>query len=309
MFTNSSLTRCAAGALLAAVSLAGAARAAADEHLTGNITVVTDNGFAMQLRSGESMLVTVNDETKIRQTNDDSHMAKADLIPGLEVDVDGTMDGNGRLVAQHVRFSKEDLQHAREVKAALTPGEQLAAKHGADLQQHAVALDQHGTTLGEHAGTLGRQGSELADHETRIVATSGAVEAANNRITNLDEFNVIDTLTIYFRHGDARISKASRAELTAMAAKARTVPGYKLQVAGYASAVGGAEYNTTLSHLRAEAVIAALQQNGAIPAGNIFIPAAMGTTDQVAPNKTAKGQAQNRRVVVTLLQNKGIAAK
>jgi OmpA-OmpF porin, OOP family len=33
----------------------------------------------------------------------------------------------------------------------------------------------------------------------------------------------------------------------------------------------------------------------------------MGTADQVAPDKTAEGQAENRRVVVMILQNKGIA--
>jgi outer membrane protein OmpA-like peptidoglycan-associated protein len=33
----------------------------------------------------------------------------------------------------------------------------------------------------------------------------------------------------------------------------------------------------------------------------------MGTSKQVAPDKTAEGQAENRRVVVRILQNKGIA--
>ena len=32
----------------------------------------------------------------------------------------------------------------------------------------------------------------------------------------------------------------------------------------------------------------------------------MGTSDQVGNNTTRKGQAENRRVVVTILQNKGI---
>jgi OmpA-OmpF porin, OOP family len=33
----------------------------------------------------------------------------------------------------------------------------------------------------------------------------------------------------------------------------------------------------------------------------------MGITDQVGSNSTAEGQAENRRVVVRILQNKGIA--
>jgi outer membrane protein OmpA-like peptidoglycan-associated protein len=35
----------------------------------------------------------------------------------------------------------------------------------------------------------------------------------------------------------------------------------------------------------------------------------MGVIEQVAPNQTEKGQARNRRAVVTLLQNNGIAGK
>jgi hypothetical protein len=41
----------------------------------------------------------------------------------------------------------------------------------------------------------------------------------------------------------------------------------------------------------------------------MVVPAAMGITDQVASNKTAKGQAANRRAVVTLLQSKGGAGR
>ena len=57
---------------------------------------------------------------------------------------------------------------------------------------------------------------------------------------------------------------------------------------------------------RADAVTAILQQAG-VPPANVMVPAAMGVSQQVAPNTTAQGQAENRRAVVTLLQNKGIA--
>ena len=36
-------------------------------------------------------------------------------------------------------------------------------------------------------------------------------------------------------------------------------------------------------------------------------PGAMGTSKQVAPDSAKEGQAENRRVVVRILQNKGIA--
>lgn len=302
--TASKLMRCLTVAAIAAIALPGTSRA--DEHLTGNIVVVADSGFAMQLRSGSTMLVTITDETKIRQTNDDSHMSRSDLIAGLEVDVEGTKDGQGRLVAQKISFSKQDLQHALEVKAGLTPLEQAIARNAADIQQLAQALGLQKNETGQYMGTLNRHQAQLADHDMKIVATTGTLEATNNRIGNLDDYNVLGAVTIYFPNGSAKLPKDANSQLAAVVAKAKNVHGYKLAVEGHASAVGAVPYNTTLSHLRAEAVTAALQQQG-VPTANIFVPAAMGVTAQVAPNKTAMGQSQNRRVVVTILQNKGIA--
>jgi len=46
---------------------------------------------------------------------------------------------------------------------------------------------------------------------------------------------------------------------------------------------------------------------GQIPLTNILAQAPMGTSQQVAPDTTSEGQAENRRVVVRILQNKGIA--
>src|SRR3981189_559972 len=50
-----------------------------------------------------------------------------------------------------------------------------------------------------------------------------------------------------------------------------------------------------------------LAQQGEIPLTNMLAPGAMGTSRQVAADSTAEGQADNRRVVVRILQNKGIA--
>lgn len=76
---------------------------------------------------------------------------------------------------------------------------------------------------------------------------------------------------------------------------------------GYASAVGSAALNQRLSSERANAVTEFLEQQGQIPLTNMLAPGAMGTNSRVDSDKTAEGQAENRRVVVRILQNKGIA--
>ena len=76
---------------------------------------------------------------------------------------------------------------------------------------------------------------------------------------------------------------------------------------GYASKVGSAALNQKLSAERAENVTTYLEQQCGIPLTSMFAPGAMGTSKQVAPDATTEGQAENRRVVVKILQNKGVA--
>jgi outer membrane protein OmpA-like peptidoglycan-associated protein len=65
--------------------------------------------------------------------------------------------------------------------------------------------------------------------------------------------------------------------------------------------------NTKLSEDRAQAVINYLVQQGNIPVRHIVAPGAMGEYGAAAPNETKAGRAENRRVVVKVLVNKGIS--
>ncbi len=58
---------------------------------------------------------------------------------------------------------------------------------------------------------------------------------------------------------------------------------------------------------RANAVTAIFEQQGDIPLTNMLAPGAMGASSQVDSDATAEGQAENRRVVVRILQNKGVS--
>ena len=75
----------------------------------------------------------------------------------------------------------------------------------------------------------------------------------------------------------------------------------------YTDASGDAEMNTKLSEDRAKAVITYLVQQGSIPVRHIVAPGAMGEYGAKAPNETKAGRAENRRVEVKVLVNKGIA--
>ena len=80
-----------------------------------------------------------------------------------------------------------------------------------------------------------------------------------------------------------------------------------IEVKGYASSVGSVELNQKLSEDRTDAVTRILLQQGHVPLTRMLAPGAMGETHQVGNDTTAEGLAENRRVVVRVLQNKAIA--
>jgi len=117
----------------------------------------------------------------------------------------------------------------------------------------------------------------------------------------------MDEVTVLFGNGKTKVDPQYISQLTALAQKAGTVDGYMIEVKGYASAVGSVALNQKLSQQRAENVTNVLLQQGKVPLTRMLAPGAMGESDQVGTDKTAEGQAENRRVVVRVLQNKAIA--
>jgi OOP family OmpA-OmpF porin len=83
--------------------------------------------------------------------------------------------------------------------------------------------------------------------------------------------------------------------------------GYIIEVTGYADSTGSAAMNTKLSEDRAKAVVTYLMQQGSVPTRHIVAPGAMGEYGAAAPNETKAGRAENRRVEVKVLVNKGIS--
>jgi len=210
-----------------------------------------------------------------------SEKLSADVLkPGLRIKADGTYENANIFVARRISLSKEDLRTAQAIEGALSPvDKQIAANE-----------------------------QLLREQEQQIVANDRRIAATNARISRLDDFAVIRSMTVLFPNGMAVITPMYRAQLEQFAARARSEKGAVVQVEGYASAVGSEALNQQLSKRRADAVTSVLQQNGVTPT-ELAYPAAMGTTGQVASNRTAAGQAQNRRAVVKLLQSRGIAGQ
>jgi OmpA-OmpF porin, OOP family len=82
--------------------------------------------------------------------------------------------------------------------------------------------------------------------------------------------------------------------------------GYVIEVSGYTDSTGSVDKNRRLSTARADAVVRYLAENHQIPLRRIITPFGYGETNAVADNTTREGRAQNRRVEVKILVNRGL---
>src|ERR1700761_2946156 len=265
------------------------------------------NGATMTLQTADTpkLVVLLTPTTDVDQVEGvlkarKKQMAMTSLIPGLPVQVQGMTNDQGQLVATSVKFKGNDLKAAMDAQAGLQQTVEAQQAHEAQLQQSEQEL-------AAQKAALAQQQAQLNVEDQKIAANKAAIAAANKRFGELAEYNIMDEVTVYFANGKVTIDPQYFSQLLKLAEKATTITGYVIQVKGYASAVGSAALNQKLSVERANAVSQFLEQNANVPLTNMLAPGAMGTADQVGSDKTSEGQAQNRRVVVMILQNKGIA--
>jgi OmpA-OmpF porin, OOP family len=285
------------GLLLAVLVLTGIA-AAQDTQIKGLITGRSGATMTVKTQDNETITVALTTDTQVQEIEGAFKLRKKDLgmtalIPGLPVQVKGSMNDKHQLVADTVKFKGSDLKNAQDIQAGLAPTDQQVQANAAQIK----ATEQQ----------TAAQQQEIAANQEKIAAEKAAIAAANKRFGELGEYNILGEVTVYFGNGKVAVDPQYEPQLMELATKAKTIDAYIIQVQGYASAVGSAALNQKLSLERADNVLAFLEQNGQIPLTNILAPGAMGTSQQVAPNATTEGQAENRRVVVRILQNKGIA--
>ncbi|WP_232296395.1 OmpA family protein [Terriglobus sp. TAA 43] len=262
----------------------------------------------IKARSGEHMVVQTSDNpnlvVQLTDTTDVAQvqgmlkarrkqMSMAALIPGLEVKVEGEYDEQQQLVAKSVRFKGNDLERAESIQAG--------------MHETKVQVQKNQEELEKHNAELKAQNEALRQHETKIAANKAAVDAAVVRFGQLDDYYILDEVTVYFANGKVTVDPKYASQLTALAEKAKGINGYMIEVKGYASASGSAAMNQKLSEDRAGNVTNILIQHGRVPLTRMLAPGAMGESEQVGNESTKEGQAENRRVVVRVLQNKAIA--
>ena len=268
-------------------------------------------------RTGETLIlntadgnttVVLDDSTKVQQPKGlglrKKQVSAAVLIPGLKVSVDGTGDST-KVTAKSITFDASDLQTAEMIQAGLHPTAEQVATNQKNIgtNQQDIAANQQATAT--NAKNISANQQATAANKADIDKNIADIEANTKRFSELGDYELKGQGTINFKTGSAKIAPEDQARLADLAQKAKDQTGYIIEVQGYADSTGNAAMNTKLSQARAQAVIDYLVQHG-VPVRHITAPGAYGETDPAASNETSSGRAENRRVDVKVLINKGI---
>jgi outer membrane protein OmpA-like peptidoglycan-associated protein len=303
----SSTRKIAFAVTLSLVALTCFTTAALAQSVKVKGVIISRAGSNMTMKTADtpSVAVVLTDDTDVQQSEGvfkarRKDMSMAALIPGLTCEVQGSYNGQNQLVATSVRFTGDALQQAQSAQGAVHETQVQAAANEAELKQQADALAAQNAALKAQQAALDKQQQEIASNKAKIAANSA-------RFGQLDDYYILDEVTVYFGNGQVKVDPKYTAPLLALVEKAKTYNGYNVQVKGYASSVGSVALNQQLSEDRADNVTNILVQQGHVPLTNMLAPGAMGESRQVGSDTTEQGQAENRRVVVRALLNKGIA--
>ncbi|HEX8147410.1 MAG TPA: OmpA family protein [Pyrinomonadaceae bacterium] len=246
--------------------------------------------FVVRDASRNDTQVVLTDETSIKSKGGFLRSGKrypvTDILTGLIVEVEGRGDRQGQLVADKIRFNESDMRAAITTETRVGPVEENQLRLSGQIDELSAVADEA---------------------RREAAAAQETADLANERISSLDDYDVQDAAVVNFALNSAVLSAEARRQLDELAAKATSARGFVIEVSGHADATGSASRNFQLSQRRAEAVVQYLAVNHHIPMRRFITPMGYGKTASVADNSTAAGRAQNRRVEVKVLVNRGMS--
>jgi len=299
--------------LLTLFFVASLAFGAAGEKAKINGMIITRTGETL-IVSGPAGQTTVvlTDDTKTKDNKglfglDKQQLSNAVLIPGLKLKVDGTSDDQGRVVAKTITVDGDDLETAEMVQSGLHPTAEQVAANLQRLETHQQDIAANKTQLAAHKEKIETNQQNIGANKQQIDENIKDIETHSQRFAALSDFDVKGQATVNFAISSSKISPEDEEQLKQLAQTAEGLKGYIVEVMGYADSTGNAAMNTKLSEDRAKSVVTYLIQQGNVPIRHIVAPGAMGEYGEAAPNETKEGRAENRRVEVKILVNKGIS--
>jgi len=291
--------------------IAGVARGGDKTKTNGMIISRTGETLIVSGANGRTTVVLTDDT----DTKDDTglfglgkeHLGATVLIPGLKVSVEGVPDSSGRVVATTITVDGDDLETAEMIQAGLHPTAQQVAENEQAIASNRQNISTNQQNIATAQQNVAGLQADTATHRKHIDQNIKDIQENSDRFSQLSDYAVKAQATVKFNVGSSAISQEDLDQLQQFARTATALTGYIIEVKGFADSSGNSIMNEKLSEDRAKAVVSYLIQQCNVPLRHIVAPGAMGEYQPAASNETAAGRAENRRVEVTALVNKGIA--
>ncbi len=212
-----------------------------------------------------------------------------------------------------LRLSNSDLNLGYKTPSGDSRGANYELKEG---QQHCNAWNHLAISFNKRALKIYVNGERIFNIPSVAVTTrlrlshgqwGGFNDSKMNAITNfkmckgavplydrLASDGKIITYAITFEHGKADLKPESMVEIMRIAKLMNDQPGVSFEVQGHCDATGSDKVNDPLSQKRAEAIVAALVEQGI--ASSRLTAVGKGSHSPLADNSTEEGRAKNRRV-------------
>src|SRR5438093_11851021 len=177
--------------LMALFFLASVSAFAGDKaEVKGMITARTGGTLLVKSAEGSTTVVLTDDTT----TKDDKglfgldkqHMSNVVLIPGLKVDIDGTPDDQGRVIAKTITVDGDDLEAAEMIQSGLHPTAEQVAANVQTLEAHRGQLASHEVQLAAQKENIEANQQNMAANKQQIEKNNNDIEENANRFTALD---------------------------------------------------------------------------------------------------------------------------
>jgi len=154
------------------------------------------------------------------------------------------------------------------------------------------------------AANQNAQGATKAagDAETAANDAVHRADSLDSVIKGLDSYKPIAHVAVTFGFDKAVLTDDSKELLDGFGQNLGSAKSYILEVTGGTDSTGPADYNYDLSNRRANSVVQYLASKYNIPARRFYL-IGIGKDQEVAPNNTAEGRKQNRRVEIRMLSN------
>ena len=182
---------------------------------------------------------------------------------------------------------------------------QQTAKNQQDIQ----GVDQRAQQGIDEAHGAADKAQHSADAASQQAeAAQQGVTQLNGVVANIGNYKQVASATVNFGFGKYTLTQDEQQKLDTFAQQIGNTKGYILTLTGGTDSIGSKAYNFKLSQERAQAVERYLVARYQIPPYK-FYSIGMGKEDAVASNKTRSGRAENRRVTIQLMTDRGNGAQ